>query len=73
MQSLTCNNLTSFSPSYSAVVIIAPGDYHTCAVLASGGVYCWGDNFYGQLGTGDTTARLIPTASLGLGSGAMAA
>jgi len=49
--------------------MIAPGDYHTCALLASSGVYCWGDNFYGQLGTGDTTARLSPTAVLGLGSG----
>ncbi|MCA9524408.1 MAG: hypothetical protein KC609_25745 [Myxococcales bacterium] len=27
----------------------------------SGTLYCWGNNFYGQLGTSDTSERLIPT------------
>jgi alpha-tubulin suppressor-like RCC1 family protein len=24
----------------------------TCALLTSGKIYCWGNNFYGQLGHG---------------------
>lgn len=38
---------------------ITAGDYHSCAVI-SGGLYCWGNNFYGQLGTLDDMDRLQP-------------
>jgi alpha-tubulin suppressor-like RCC1 family protein len=31
---------------------IAAGRAHTCAVDTSGNVLCWGDNTFGQLGTG---------------------
>ena len=34
---------------------------HACAVIATGDVFCWGDNRYGQLGVGDTENRLRPT------------
>lgn len=30
---------------------------HTCAALVNGEVKCWGSNFYGQLGIGDTNTR----------------
>lgn len=29
---------------------IAVGRFHSCAVAAAGGVYCWGDNTFGQVG-----------------------
>ena len=46
-----------------SVLQIAPGGYHTCALLSTGAVKCWGDNANGELGYGDTTDRLAPTSS----------
>lgn len=46
-------------------VEIAAGEQHTCARMVDDSVQCWGQNWYGQLGLGDTNPRLIPYA-LGL-------
>lgn len=43
------------------VTIIASGVYHTCAV-ASGQMYCWGNNGYGQIGNNTTAMQASPAA-----------
>ncbi|WP_300621193.1 RCC1 domain-containing protein [Dokdonella sp.] len=51
----------------SGVAAIAIGAAHSCALLANGGVKCWGANSYGQLGDGSADERRTPVAVPGLG------
>jgi alpha-tubulin suppressor-like RCC1 family protein len=53
----------------SGVVAIAARGDHTCAVLASGAVKCWGYNGNGQLGSGAAGHSLVPVGVVGLGLG----
>lgn len=49
------------------VVQLAAGVFHTCALLDTGAVRCWGDGLFGQLGYGntDTIGDDEPAASAG--------
>lgn len=54
------------------VVDVAPGKFHTCALISTGQVRCWGGNFHGELGLGhadpigdDESPNSSPWLSLG--------
>jgi hypothetical protein len=44
---------------------IAAGAVHTCALVADGSAFCWGQNLHGQLGDGSTTHRSTAVAVTG--------
>lgn len=49
------------SQPLAGLVQIATGTFHTCAVTASGGAWCWGWNTAGQLGNNTTRPGQFPT------------
>lgn len=42
------------------IVAISAGGFHSVALEQNGRVWTWGENGYGQLGSGDTTSRWLP-------------
>jgi alpha-tubulin suppressor-like RCC1 family protein len=54
------------------VIQIAVGGEHTCALLESGAVKCWGSNEKGQLGNGGNENSSVPVDVVGLDSGVIA-
>lgn len=51
------------------VVEVSAGGDHSCARTMSGGVWCWGANYSGQLGQGGTQPVLTAMVAGGLSSG----
>ncbi len=40
---------------------VSAGQNHSCALDDAGGLFCWGENDFGNLGTGDLLGRSTPT------------
>ncbi|MFI5304877.1 MAG: RCC1 domain-containing protein, partial [Nitrospiria bacterium] len=67
-------NNTSFAPVQTQVAngvsiqSLSAGGNHSCGVLSSGAVNCWGDNSYGQLGNGTVISSNVPVSVTGINS-----
>jgi alpha-tubulin suppressor-like RCC1 family protein len=57
--------LGSGAGSTGSVRQLSAGYYHTCAVMWDWSVKCWGANYYGQLGLGDTVDRMDKASDKG--------
>lgn len=51
----------------SGVTAISSGGFHTCAILSSASLKCWGLNEYGELGNGTTGLEPRPVDVTGIG------
>jgi alpha-tubulin suppressor-like RCC1 family protein len=49
--------------------MLSNGNHHACIVTAAGGVQCWGENSFGQIGNGTQTNAPSPVDVTGLSSG----
>ena len=68
----TSGSLTSATSFAFDIVLVftsvGTGFFYTCGLTATSDVYCWGRNFYGQLGDGTSTGSPTPVlVSGGLG------
>jgi alpha-tubulin suppressor-like RCC1 family protein len=63
----TTNRVTpvAVSGGLSFIAVSAGGEDYSCGLTSSGSAYCWGWNFYGQLGAGTMTCSSTPVAVLG--------
>jgi alpha-tubulin suppressor-like RCC1 family protein len=50
----------------SDAVSVSVGDVHSCAVLSSGSVMCWGAGNSGRLGQGTSANSNVPVAAVGI-------
>jgi alpha-tubulin suppressor-like RCC1 family protein len=44
---------------------LSAGPRHTCGITTAGSAYCWGNNYFGELGNGTTANSATPAAVAG--------
>lgn len=67
----TSNVPVQVSGLTSGAIYVAVSLWHTCAVMNSGGVKCWGYNSHGQLGNNSTVNSNVPVDVIGVSAATM--
>lgn len=62
----TCDEDASWCQDCMVSPIVEAGSAHTCMVLPTGKVRCWGRGTYGQLGSGVASSQNVPVQVSGL-------
>src|SRR5205807_1541614 len=63
--SLACSTTPVAVSGGLTFAAVSPGADHTCGVTPSGAAYCWGDDCYGELGSGSSACSPAPVAVSG--------
>lgn len=58
---LVPTEITSSFPPFLMIISISLGKDHSTALSATGRVFMWGNNYFGELGDGTTVDRYVPT------------
>jgi len=58
---MPCSRVPVEVQGITDAIQVTAGRLHTCALLATGHVYCWGSDYYGQLGIGNSTYGSQPS------------
>mgnify|MGYP003595035349 CR=1 FL=1 len=64
-RSFPCRRRPTQVAGVTGATAISVGGEFACAAVASGQVYCWGDNLNGALGDGTTRSHVIPAPVIG--------
>lgn len=59
------SNVAVQSSSLARAGALSAGENHACAALVGGGIQCWGDDLWGQLGNGPATDADLPVDVVG--------
>jgi alpha-tubulin suppressor-like RCC1 family protein len=62
----TVNGVSNAARVVASGAYFSTGGLFSCALLADGGVRCWGDNRYGKLGNGSLTNSAVPVTVNGI-------
>ncbi len=49
--------------SGKTILLISSGSDHSCVIASDNNAYCWGYNYFGQLGNNSTTESYVPVAT----------